>query len=429
MNSYTVPGMHITDHEVSVPLDWFDDRDSRALTLFVREVVAPARRHEDLPLLVFLQGGPGGKGPRPTGPDGWLGHMLATHRVILLDQRGTGRSSALRGAQMAALGTPAEQAEHLTHFRADSIVADAEHVRQTLYGGARWESLGQSYGGFLTLTYLSQAPQGLAACYVTGGLPGLHSDAREVYRRTYPRTAEKNRRFLARFPGDGAQLARIADRLADGDVRLPDGDLLSVHRFQTVGMDLGMKPGPERLHWLVDEAFDPGSTELSDTFLNQVMTLTSYRENPLYAVLHESIYASGDQVTGWAAHAERAEHPGFDPGHRPLQLTGEMIYPWMFTEIAGLRPFAAAADELARRERWTTLYDDAVLAANEVPVAAAVYFDDMFVDAGLSLETAAAVGNVHTWVTNEFEHDGLRTGDVLSRLTAQVRDSGGPVRS
>ncbi len=429
MNSYTVPGMHITDHEVSVPLDWFDDRDSRALTLFVREVVAPARRHEDLPLLVFLQGGPGGKGPRPTGPDGWLGHMLATHRVVLLDQRGTGRSSALRGAQMAALGTPAEQAEHLTHFRADSIVADAEHVRQTLYGGARWESLGQSYGGFLTLTYLSQAPQGLAACYVTGGLPGLHSDAREVYRRTYPRTAEKNRRFLARFPGDGAQLARIADRLADGDVRLPDGDLLSVHRFQTVGMDLGMKPGPERLHWLVDEAFDPGSTELSDTFLNQVMTLTSYRENPLYAVLHESIYASGDQVTGWAAHAERAEHPGFDPGHRPLQLTGEMIYPWMFTEIAGLRPFAAAADELARRERWTTLYDDAVIAANEVPVAAAVYFDDMFVDAGLSLETAAAVGNVHTWVTNEFEHDGLRTGDVLSRLTAQVRDSGGPVRS
>lgn len=428
MSSYTVPGMHITDHEVRVPLDWFDDRDARTLTLFVREVVAPARRHEDLPLLVFLQGGPGGKGPRPTGPDGWLGHLLATHRVILLDQRGTGRSSALRGNRMATLGTPAEQAEHLTHFRADSIVADAEHVRRTIYGGKRWETLGQSYGGFLTLTYLSQAPQGLAACYVTGGLVGLHADTREVYRRTYPRTAAKNRQLFARFPDDAAQVARIADRLAAGDVRLPDGDLLTVRRFQTLGMDLGMKPGPERLHWLFDEAFDPGAADLSDTFLNQVMTLTSYRENPLYAVLQESIYASGDQVTGWAAHAERAEHPAFDPDHRPLQLTGEMIYPWMFTEIAGLRPFAAAADELARREHWTTLYADDVLAANEVPVAAAVYFDDMFVDAGLSLETAAAVGNVHTWVTNEFEHDGLRTGDVLGRLTAQVRDSGGPLR-
>lgn len=40
----------------------------------------------------------------------------------------------------------------------------------------------------------------------------------------------------------------------------------------------------------------------------------------------------------------------------------------------------------------------------------------MYVDAGLSLETAAAVGNVRTWVTNEHEHDGLRTGDVLDRL-------------
>ncbi|WP_093185578.1 alpha/beta fold hydrolase [Sanguibacter gelidistatuariae] len=420
--------MHVTDHEVSVPLDWFDDRDTRTITVFVREVVAPARRHEDLPLLVFLQGGPGGKGPRPTGPDGWLGHMLTTHRVILLDQRGTGRSTPVRGGHLAALGSPAAQAEHLTHFRADSIVADAEHVRRTLYGARRWESLGQSYGGFLTLTYLSQAPQGLSACYVTGGLVGLQADAREVYRHTYPRTAAKNREMFARFPGDVAQAARIADRLAAGDVRLPDGDLLSVRRFQTVGMDLGMKPGFERLHWLLDEAFDPGASELSETFLNQVMTLTSYRENPLYAVLQESIYASGYAVTGWAAHAERGEHPAFDPGHRPLHLTGEMIYPWMFEEIAGLRPFAAAAHELARRERWTTLYDAEALAANDVPVAAAVYFDDMFVDAGLSLETASAVGNVHAWVTNEFEHDGLRTGDVLSRLTQQIRDSGGPLR-
>jgi proline iminopeptidase len=42
----------------------------------------------------------------------------------------------------------------------------------------------------------------------------------------------------------------------------------------------------------------------------------------------------------------------------------------------------------------------------------------MYVDAGLSLQTAEAVGNVRTWVTNEFEHDGLRTGDVLDRLLA-----------
>lgn len=424
----TVPGMHVTDRVLEVPLDWFDDTDTRRTRIFVRELVDPARRREDLPLLVFLQGGPGGKGPRPTGPDGWVGHMLATHRVVLLDQRGTGRSTPVRGATLAALGSPAEQAEHLTHLRADAIVADAEHVRRTVYGGRRWESLGQSYGGFLTLTYLSRAPEGLAACYVTGGLPGLDPDAREVYRRTYPRTAAKNRQMYARFPDDVGRVARVADRLAAEDVVLPDGDLLTVRRFQTLGMDYGMKPGFERVHWLVDEAFDDGADDLSDTFLDQVMGLTSYRTNPLYAVLQEAIYASGPgAVTGWAAEAERAEHPEFSPDARPLLLTGEMIYPWMFEEIGGLRPFRAAAEELARREDWSVLYDPDVLARNEVPVAAAVYHDDMFVDAGLSLDTAGRVGNLQAWVTNEFEHDGLRTGGVLQRLRPLVAERGGPL--
>lgn len=63
-----------------------------------------------------------------------------------------------------------------------------------------------------------------------------------------------------------------------------------------------------------------------------------------------------------------------------------------------------------------------------MPVEAAVYFDDMYVDAGLSLETAAHVGNVETWVTNEHEHDGLRLGDVLPRLLERLDARGGPLR-
>ncbi|MGO8659094.1 proline iminopeptidase, partial [Rhizobium ruizarguesonis] len=64
-------------------------------------------------------------------------------------------------------------ADYLSLFRADSIVADCEHLRKVVFGGGRWQTLGQSYGGFLTLTYLSKAPEGLSACYVTGGLAGL----------------------------------------------------------------------------------------------------------------------------------------------------------------------------------------------------------------------------------------------------------------
>ena len=427
---YTIPGVHVTDRTVEVPLDWSRPDDGRTLSVFVREVVDPARRDDDLPLLVFLQGGPGGKGPRPTGPDGWLAAALARYRVVLLDQRGTGRSSAVRAAGLTALGPAQLQAEHLAHFRADAIVADAEHVRRTVYGGRRWSSLGQSYGGFITLTYLSRAPEGLAACFVTGGLAGLEAGARDVYERTQPRVVAKNAQYRSRFPADEARIARIADRIAAGDVVLPGGDPLTVERFQTIGMDFGMKPGFERVHWVVDEAFDdadPGT--LTDTFLAEVESLTGFRTNPLYAVLHESIYAqAGTGPTAWAAQAVRDADPAFATTARPLLLTGEMIYPWMFEQVAALRPFRPAAEALAERAEWPDLYDLDRLAANEVPVEAAVYFDDMFVDAGLSLDTASHVGNTRALVTNEFEHDGLRLGDVFSTLLERLDARGGPLR-
>jgi proline iminopeptidase len=56
-----------------------------------------------------------------------------------------------------------------------------------------------------------------------------------------------------------------------------------------------------------------------------------------------------------------------------------------------------------------------------VPLAAAVYFDDMYVDSGLQLDTLSRIGNSRPWVTNEYEHDGLRKDPrVLDRLLAMV---------
>ncbi|MFK4086085.1 alpha/beta fold hydrolase [Kribbella sp. NPDC020789] len=423
MISYTIPGLHVREHTVDVPLDW-SDPSSESITVFARELVDPVRKDEDLPCLLFLQGGPGGKSPRPVESVAWIGHALKRYRVILMDQRGTGRSMPVSGRRMAAM-TADEGAEYLACFRADSIVADAEHLRKTVFGDRRWSTLGQSYGGFLTLTYLSKAPEGLIACYVTGGLPGLEPSAAEVYRRTYPRVAAKNREYYARYPHDVERIGRIADRLAADDVRLADGDRLTVRRFQSLGIDFGMKPGFERIHWLVDEAFD--GDELSDTFLEQVGGLSSYRTNPLFAALQESIYGSGAGATGWAAEAERNRQAEFAEDARPLLLTGEMMYPWMFAEIQGLRPFQGAVERLAQRPHWPELYDVERLAANDVPVAAAVYFDDMYVDSGLQLKTARRVGNVQAWVTNEYEHDGIRAERVFARLTELVRSVGGGV--
>ena len=422
--TYTIPGMRVRDHVTDVPLDWSDPTRG-TIQIFAREIVDPVRAGEDLPCLVYLQGGPGGKGPRPVDRSGWLGVALRDYRIVLMDQRGTGRSTRVDGRRMSGFVTAQQAAGFLACFRADSIVADHEHLRKTIFGGRRWSTLGQSYGGFLTLAYLSNAPEGLTACYVTGGLPGLDASAAEVYRRTYPRVEAKNRQFYRRYPHQVAQVGRIADRLAAGDVLLPNGDVLTVRRFQSLGVDFGMKPGYERMHWLLDEAFS--GDELSATFRHQVLTRTAYSDNPLYAALQESIYGQGAGATAWAAQAELARHPQFAEAARPLLFTGEMIYPWMFEEIAELRPFRGAAELLAAREQWPPLYDLDRLAANEIPVAAAVYYDDMYVDSGLQLDTAARVGNVQTWVTNEYEHDGINDDKVLARLTQLVRDVGGGI--
>lgn len=408
----------ITDHVFPLPLDHHDPTGPR-IDVFAREVVDPARAHEKLPWLLYLQGGPGGKSPRPiSGSPGWLRHATRTHRVLLLDQRGTGRSTPVTARAAARFRSADELAAHLAHFRADSIVADAEAIRRALCDDEPWETLGQSYGGFITLSYLSLAPEGLRRCHITGGLPGLSATADDVYALTYPRIRNKNAEFRERYPDDVARLRRIADTVAGGDVRLPDGDVLTVRRLRTLGQVFGMGDGFERVHWLLDEALDPTTGELSDTFLRQVATLTGFVDNPLYAVLQESIYAQGAGPTGWAAERTHTALADFADDADPLLLTGETIHPWMFDEIAGLRPFAEAAHLLAERADWAPLYDPARLAANRVPVAAIVYHDDMYVDAGLSLRTARAVGALRTWVTNEWEHDGVTaSGDaVLSRL-------------
>ena len=56
------------------------------------------------------------------------------------------------------------RAEHHLLDAADAIVADAELIRKQVTGGSPWSVLGQSYGGFCTVSYLSMAPDGIRPC-------------------------------------------------------------------------------------------------------------------------------------------------------------------------------------------------------------------------------------------------------------------------
>ncbi|NUQ88895.1 MAG: alpha/beta fold hydrolase [Glycomyces artemisiae] len=428
--TYRQPGVVLTDRHFTVPLD-HDDPAGERIELYAREVVASDKAQANLPWLVYLQGGPGFGANRFVGRQSWLGRALKEYRVLLLDQRGTGHSTPANRQTLPLRGGPAQQADYLAHFRADAIVRDCEAIRAQVTGGARWTVLGQSFGGFCTVNYLSTAPEGLTAAVITGGLPSLDAHADDVYRAAYPRIERKVTAHYARYPQDVERARRIADHLLTHEVTLPGGYRLTAEAFQSLGIVLGGSEGSHRLHYLLEHAFvrTPQGPALSDAFQEEAQGLLSYASHPLYALVHEAIYGQGERSTAWSAERVRAEFPQFDAaktlaGDGPLLFTGESIHPWMFDCDPALRPLRETADLLAARTDWPPLYDPARLAANEVPVAAAVYHDDMYVDTAHALETARTIRGLRTWVTDEFEHDGVRAGGprVLDRLLALTRD-------
>ncbi|MDX6573946.1 MAG: hypothetical protein QOC86_3102, partial [Gaiellales bacterium] len=224
--AYRLDGLIAADHYIDVPLDHFGS-SGETTTVYARELRDPDTVELDQPYLVFLQGGPGGAAPRPDSGPAWVTWAVERYRVLLLDQRGTGRSDPLDPQRIRDLGSPQQQADRLALFRADSIVQDCEVLRQTLLDDQPWSTLGQSFGGFCTFTYLSFAAAGLAECYVTGGIPGLTRHVDDNYRSTYRRVIARTADLDADFPRVRTILRAVAHHLDEVDERLPDGERLT----------------------------------------------------------------------------------------------------------------------------------------------------------------------------------------------------------
>jgi pimeloyl-ACP methyl ester carboxylesterase len=390
----------------SVPLDHADPA-SPPLEVFARELSDPDGT--DRPFLVYLQGGPGFEAERATTrpwSPGWLKRALQDYRVLMLDQRGTGRSTPV--GPLSDMD-PKAHAAYLRHFRADAIVHDAELIRQALEVD-RWSVLGQSFGGFCVTAYMSQAPQSLREAFITGGLPPLRGAIDEVYASTYRRTVERNHRYLERYPQDRRRLTALRAMLTDGELHLPSGDRLTWRRFRQLGAMLGMSDGAERLHYILELSPE------SPAFRHDVERASGFARNPIYAILHEASYADGG-ATAWSA--QRLLPAEFED--EPL-LTGEHVYPWMFEDYGALAPLREAAEVLAEHE-WPHLYDPDVLRSNEVPAAAAIYTEDMYVERTFSEQTAQAIAGLRPWVTSEYDHNGLRVDGerILGRLIDLAR--------
>jgi pimeloyl-ACP methyl ester carboxylesterase len=402
-----IPGLRFTDHVLTLPLD-HDQPRGEQIEVFARDVTAPGG--EDRPYLVFLQGGPGHEAPRPLGhpyAPAWLERALRDYRVLMFDQRGTGRSTPYG----TPASDPAADARRLTHFRADAIVRDAECFREHL-GVRRWSLLGQSFGGFCSLHYLSAAPDSLREVYFTGGLPPVGRPVDHVYTATFARMRRLNEQYHRRFPQDRERLAKLLALSDEGRVRDPVGNVLSRQLVRSIGHPLGMDGGAETVHYLLER--DPSSP----AFVHDLAAMLPFSgRNPLYAILNESSYADGG-ATRWSA--ERVQPEDFR-GDSQL-LTGEHVLPAHFEDLPELRPYRQVASALADVP-WPRLYDADVLSSVDVPCAALIYADDPYVERQYSEETADLLPGMRRWLTDEYLHNGLGTGGgrALDRLIGLAR--------
>nr|WP_153449019.1 alpha/beta fold hydrolase [Vibrio algicola] len=445
-------GVVYTPHVFTLPLcyqpqQYLQEQASEAasvtpdetIQVYARELVLVDKQHQDLPWLVYFQGGPGFASPRTSGQSGWLKAALQQYRVLLLDQRGTGLSTPLTHQTFTqshwADKTAQQQCEYLSHFRADNIVRDAEAIREK-FKIKQWAILGQSFGGFCSLTYLSLFPHSLSRSHITGGIPSITQHADSVYQATYARVKQKNHAFFEQFPQAQLLCQRIANHLLEHHVTLPNGQHFTVEQFQLIGINFGRGHAVLPMYYLLERAFVEldGKLELSYDFLNAMLNEQAHQTNPIYAILHESIYCqptaqndNGDTASLWSAHRMRQQYPEFNyQKGQPFLFTGEMVFPWMFEQLICLKALKQAAQLLAEKSDWPALYKPDVLANNTVPIACAVYVDDMYVEFDYSRHTLSNIPNSKAWMTNEYEHNGLgMDGErIFNRLDTMLNELG-----
>ncbi|KAI1143451.1 alpha/beta-hydrolase [Hypoxylon sp. FL0543] len=448
---YLVPGkLLVKEYWFEVPLN-HDDPKSKPIRLFARSAIKyerPIVESSEIvqrPYLVYLQGGPGGANPPPQ--DSPLsGPMLDRgYELLFLDQRGTGLSNTVSANTLELIGGPQEQADYLKHFRADTLVKDYEAVRLCLTKDyppekKRWSTFGQSFGGMMTLTYLSFAPEGLRECFITGGLAALDKGPDEVYAATYRKVIERNEAYYKKFPEDIATVKFIAERIRElggqKGIPLPDGGFLTVQRLMATGIHFGTHGGLDRVHNHIVKM--KGDLDQFGIFtratLDELGHGIGFDTAPIYSVLHEPIWCYAPGIASrWAAERVgktldqyqwlREDWAGpASLGDKPLYFSGEMIYPSHFETWAELIKLKETAHILAQYDQWPPLYDIQQLAKNEIPVYAASY-NDMYVDVDMARETASRIKGIKVFETNVLYHNALRarTEEVIPQLL-KLRD-------
>ncbi|KAI9166972.1 Proline iminopeptidase aneH [Paramyrothecium foliicola] len=448
--SYVVPGqLLVTELFFQVPLDYADPT-AGSITLFARRATkheVPVFPQDDppppKPYLVYLEGGPGFGNREPQDHTVTRPAVARGYQVLLLDHRGVGLSTPVSADMLRLVSGDVDgQANYLKLMRQDNTVRDCEAVRKCLTEGwpeskSKWSIFGQSYGGFVSLSYLSMHPEGLREVFLTGGLAPVGRSADEVYQATWRRVKQRNEAYYAKFPEDVDavhQIAAYIESQPGAAVPLPAGGKLTVPRLLTIGISFGAHGGFDSVHATIlhlKTSLDQFGF-LTRAALAPVETFTPFDTNIIYAILHEAIYCDGPgSASSWAALRVGQSLDAFSwlsstttgSSQLPLYFSGEMVFPFHFDTYPELISLKEVAEKLAQFDGWPALYDKEQLRNNEVPVYAASYVEDMYVDYDFARDTARLVKGTKVFETNVMYHSALRAkGEEVIRNLFSLRD-------
>jgi len=95
----------------------------------------------------------------------------------------------------------------------------------------------------------------------------------------------------------------------------------------------------------------------------------------------------------------------------------------MFEDFGELKRITNQAKLVQNFSDWPSLYDEVQLAKNDVPIYAAVFMQDMYVDYDFSMETARKIRGCKTFTTNMMYHDAIRGKmDEVTKALFALRD-------
>ncbi|KAJ6024764.1 prolyl aminopeptidase [Penicillium herquei] len=423
--SHIDPGkLRITEWLFEVPLD-HRNPDGGSLRLFARDCHCMLDQEDpELPWLLYLQGGPG-LGCRTPLEYAWLPAVLEKgYRVLFLDARGTGQSSTITAQTLGLQGDTTKQVEYIKKFRADNIARDCEAIRRTIPGNSpipdrKWSLLGASFGGFISISYVSLFPEGLVEVFIGGGPCPLVREPVEVVPLLFEVAARRNEVYYKKYPEDVERVKTIIEYLSKNKVAMSAGTLTPT-RFQQLGLMLGLHDVVQRANNDLEMfSFLTGPT---------LSTIEGFgmANNVIYSLLQEPMYCQG-KPGQWCADRCRQRDRRFSlsRGQSPIFFTGEAVFSDMFESYNELKGLKEVANQLARNNSWSHIYDEAQLAKNEVPVYVATAVEDMYVAYELANQTARKVKGLKQVINNTWYHDAIesKAGEVMPALFALKEDT------